>query len=92
MAKSIHFDQHTKEAVMPIDNRKVPIKIDGEPYQLENRPYKATELIQLAGLDPSVVDLFRREDSESIHVPDSDEVEPRPNTRFVTKRQAAAVA
>ncbi|GIF02286.1 multiubiquitin domain-containing protein [Paractinoplanes rishiriensis] len=40
-------------------HRKIRITIDGQPFTIEDRPFRATELLALAGLPAAGYDLTR---------------------------------
>ncbi|CAN5909430.1 hypothetical protein BH23ACT10_BH23ACT10_20720 [soil metagenome] len=77
---------------MPEDNRKVPIKIDGQTYVLDGASHVVSDLLKLAGLDPEGYDLFRRTDDTSVPLDDGDRITVEANDRFIVKRQSAPVA
>lgn len=77
---------------MPDDNRKVPIKIDGQTFVLDGANHVVSDLLTLAGLDPAGYDLFRRTAETSVPLDDDDRITVEPNDRFIVKRQSAPVA
>jgi hypothetical protein len=73
---------------------RVPITIDGRPYEVEGGPHlTAADLLQLAGLDPSGYDLAEVLGHGVVRTYRDDEVvDVRPGERFVSVRQVAPVA
>lgn len=74
------------------DNRKVPIKIDGDTFPLDGEEHLVADLLRLAGLEPAHYDLFRLDDDGSHGLDDGATITVSPGQKFVTKRQSAPVA
>lgn len=75
--------------------REIPFTIDGVEYKTSELNQKASDLLQLAGLDPARYDLgeLRGKDRPETKRYDDDEpVEITKDARFVSIREKAAVA
>ena len=78
-----------------IGRRLIPFTIDGEAFETSDLSQRASALLRLAGLDPSIFDLGELEGKEQIHTKrfaDDDIVAIRKDARFVSIREKAPVA
>lgn len=86
MATSVSSDQ---------PRRLVPFTIDGEHYTTSDLSQRASALLRLAGLDPSMYDLGElqgKEQPQPKRFEDNDVVSITKDARFVSIRQKADVA
>ena len=75
--------------------REIPFTIDGVEYTTSDLSQKASDLLQLAGLDPARYDLGElqgKERPETKRYDDDESVEIAKDARFVSIREKAAVA
>lgn len=75
--------------------RSIPFTIDGEPFTTNDLSQRASELLQLAGLDPANYDLGELQGKEqplTKRFDDDELVEIEKDARFVSIRQKAPVA
>ena len=74
--------------------QEVPFTIDGQPFTTRDRRQTASDLLRLAGLDPTRYDLGELRGRAGVpkRYADADEVTVTPNARFVSIRHAAEVA
>lgn len=74
--------------------RTVKFTIDGRPYVTSDDKQTASELLRLAGLDPSGYDLaeLREGQAKPKRFEDDDTVHIKDGARFISIRQRAEVA
>lgn len=74
--------------------KAVEFTIDGRSYKTEDRKQPASELLKLAGLDPTIYDLgeLKGERPKPVRFADDEIVHIHPGSRFVSIRQRADVA
>lgn len=74
--------------------KAVKFTIDGRPYVTSDNKQTASELLRLAGLDPSGYDLaeLRQGEAKPKRFDDDDTVHIKDGARFISIRQRADVA
>lgn len=80
--------------VKPI-GRRIPFTIDGKAYTTDKPTQRASELLQLAGLDPKTFDLGElvgKERPSTKRFVDEELVEIDKDARFISIRESAPVA
>ena len=74
------------------ERKLIHFTIDGNAYTTSDDDQEAASLLRLAGLDPNLYDLARRnKDGETKTIKDSKVVEIKDGDAFFTVRQSATV-
>lgn len=73
--------------------RRIPFKIDGNPYEVDDPSQRAGDLLRLAGLDPAAFDLavVPKEGPPRKPFEDDETVIVHKDEQFVSVRQSAPV-
>ncbi len=75
--------------------RSIPFTIDGQPVTTDDPSQRASELLRLAGLDPTIFDLAElvgKERPQTKRYADDEIVNIAKDARFISIRQSAPVA
>ena len=85
----------TEAATIQPIRRRIPFTIDGQPFTTDDPSQRASALLRLAGLDPSVFDLgelIGKDRPETRRFADDELVSIAKDARFVSIRDSAPVA
>ena len=85
----------TKSSNLEPNRRQIPFTIDGQPYETDDLSQRASALLRLAGLDPSIFDLGElvgKERPQTRRFADDETVNIVKDARFISIRQSAPVA